>query len=487
MREKQLLVAEVGHQSSDFGVYSMLLCNGFLRRCDRMDPLPARLPDNRLGPGRIHRLFLKNQEISILPIAIAVLASILNLFLLGFLIAWAAPIADDYCRGVVGWQNALSFANQQYMVWTGRWTSVAIESFLFSAFNLYRSVPIILASLIALQFLSVSYLLRRTLGFSSARSVFWSVLLMGTWLSLSPGIGEVALWATGAIEYQLSLTLALFALALVSQSRWIPSIPFMIVAATMHELIALILTGICVSMLWMRRRDSKSVRPLILLTLLAASLTAFVVLAPGNFRRAIYEHDALNRSAVLSNLFYLVSGVARWTTARTTLGILLFLAGIPAKTYRAKPLLLDLIGWPCVLTALIIVAALIPYGGIPGRVWNLLCFVYLLFLFYAVVWLTPHLEIGRSARVIGLLLFSMGALVSRNFQEMAVSAIHAPAWNQALATRTKTHHFDRILWPRSYFKEDVTSDPDYWINSCVAQYLQISSVSCPTCDPPGNH
>jgi hypothetical protein len=441
-----------------------------------------------LVPNRINRLFLNSQEIPILPLALAVLASILSLFLLGFLIAWASPIADDYCRGAIGWQNALSFANQQYMLWTGRWTSMAIESFLFSAFNLYRSVPLILASLFALQFLAVTYLLRRTLGFSPARSVFWSVLLMGTWLSLSPGIGEVALWATGAIEYQLSFTLALFALALILQSRWIATIPFMIVAATMHELVGLILTGTCISMLWMRRRDSKSLRALTLLTLLAASLTAFVVLAPGNFRRAsaIHEHNAPNLSAILSNLFYLVSGVANWTTARTTVGILLFLAGTPEKTDRAKPQLLDLIGWPCVLTGLIMFAALIPYGGIPGRVWNLLCLVYLLFLFYAVVWLTPRLEIGSSARVIGLLLFSVGALVSRNFREMAVSAIHAPAWNQALAARTKTHRFEHIPWPHSYFQEDVTSDSNHWINGCVANYLGIESVSCPSCDLPSS-
>ncbi len=57
-------------------------------------------------------------------------------------------------------RNALSYANGQYMWWTGRWTSMAIESFFFPAFPLHRSVPLILLSLLLLRLLSLTYLLR---------------------------------------------------------------------------------------------------------------------------------------------------------------------------------------------------------------------------------------------------------------------------------------------------------------------------------------
>jgi hypothetical protein len=69
-----------------------------------------------------------------------------------------------------------------------------------------------------------------------------------------------------------------------------------------------------------------------------ASLTALVILAPGNSQRASHEHSiAHNRSPILTNLFSLVSGVATWTTAPTTVGILHFLTGMRERNDRAKP------------------------------------------------------------------------------------------------------------------------------------------------------
>jgi hypothetical protein len=67
---------------------------------------------------------------------------------------------------------------------------------------------------------------------------------------------------------------------------------------------------------------------------------------------------------------------------------------------------------------------------------------------------------------------------------MAISAIQASAWKQALTARMKTHRFDRIHWPPSYFPVAVTSDASYWTKGCVARYQGLASVSCSTCDPP---
>jgi hypothetical protein len=146
---------------------------------------------------------------------------------------------------------------------------------------------------------------------------------------------------------------------------------------------------------------------------------------------------------------------------------------------------MDLIGWPCVVTGLALVIAITVtfYGG-PTRILDLLCFVYLLFLVYAAAWSASYIEVGRHARIIGLLLFSLGAVTSRDVKDMAISAIQAPAWKQALTDRRRTHHFDRISWPRSYFWTDVTSDDNAFENRRVARYLGMASLSCPTCEPP---
>ena len=454
-----------------------------------MDPKPASLEDTAAAGRRwrspfVRQLTLKGHEIPALPLALALLTCIFILFITGFLIAYGAPIADDYSRGVVGWQNAISYADSGYMHWTGRWASQVIESGLFSAFDLYRSVPLILAFFFALRFLALMCLFRQTLRCSLSGAAFWSMLFVITWLSITPGINESTLWATGAVEYELSLSLALFARAMIARSRWVAAAPLLAVAVTMHELIALVLTGACFSMLWMRRQEPRKVRPLVVLTIATAILTVLVILAPGNFERALYNNPPPPHklSAVSVSLYTLASSALTWTTSPATVGLLLFVCGTRKKNNREK--LLDLIGWPCVVIGLALAIAItFAFYGEPQRIRDLLCFVYLLFLVYAAAWSASYIEVGRHVRIIGLLLFSLGAATSRNVKDMAISAIQAPVWRQALMDRRRTHHFDRISWPRSYYWNDVTSDENDLENKRVAKYLGIASVSCSTCEP----
>jgi hypothetical protein len=72
----------------------------------------------------------------------------------------------------------------------------------FSVFDLYRSVPFILATLLVLRFLALMFSFRRTLRLSLANSALWSLLMIATWVSVMLGIGETLLWAAGAIEYE---------------------------------------------------------------------------------------------------------------------------------------------------------------------------------------------------------------------------------------------------------------------------------------------
>lgn len=415
---------------------------------------------------------------------VVVLACLFNLSLLVYLMMYGAPLADDFCRSLIGWQKALAFANHQYMHWTGRWTSMALEALLFSAFNLYRSVPCILLALFALRYFAVANLLRVTLKVKTIHSFALATLLLSTSIALSPGIAEGELWATGAIEYQLPVTLGLIALALMCESRWIVALPFLAASVTMNEFAALAVTGACANLLWLQWRSKKPVRSLLLVTLFVACLACVTLLAPGSRGRAHSdEYKTENTAYVRTNTVALASAVARWTTASETVGLLLFFAGRRRTTSWSEPKGQYLWGWCCVLGSLLALAAVVPYSEIPGRVWDLLAFLYLLLLVYFVIWMAQYLDFGRTTRAAGLLILFLGLLTSPTFSDMVHSVRHAPAWRNALEERAKTHRFEKVDWPRAYSHSDITADPSDWVNKCFARYLHVESISCPTCTP----
>jgi Family of unknown function (DUF6056) len=435
-------------------------------------------------PPVVSRFLLSGEEFPTFVALIAVLSCCVLLAVLGILIAFSVPVADDFCRGTVGWHNAISFANGQYMGWTGRWTSMVIESSLFSAFDLYRSVPFILATLLVLRFLALMFLFRQTLRLSLAHSALWSLFLIATWVSVMLGIGETLLWAAGAIEYELPLTLAILVLAFLLRSKWIAAIPCIVIACTMQELIAVSIFGICVSMVWMHRRNGKIMRPLAFLTLIALASTAFVVLAPGNSVRAGSVPHYGATLAIPISAFRFVIWTLRWAVNPATLGLLLFVSGERKTTDVFRRL--DLIGWPLIVVGLAVtLIVLSPTSGTSFRVTNLLCFAFLLLLVYIFAGLSVDPKYRRGIQIAGLLLFSFGILTSKNIEDLSSSATKARAYRQAWIERARTHTFERIIAPPSYFDADATPDSSDWYDKCIARYFGMSSVSCPTCKPVG--
>lgn len=433
-------------------------------------------------PPAVSRFLLRGEELPKLAVLIAVLSCCVLLAVLGILIAFAVPLADDFCRGSIGWQNAISLANQMYMDWTGRWTSMVIESSLFSLFDLYRSVPFILSTLLVLRFLALMFLFHQTLRLSLANSALWSLLMIATWVSVMLGIGTTLLWAAGAIEYELPLTLTILALAFLLRSRWIAAIPCIVIACTMHELIGVSIVGICVSMLWMYRRDGKVLRPLAFLTLVALASAAFVMFAPGNAARAASVQHSSATLAIPIIAFRFLIWTLRWAVNPATLGLVLFVCSQRKTTNAFR--LFDLIGWPLIVVGLAFtLIVLSPVSGTPFRVTNLLCFALLLLLVYSSAGLSVDPKYRRGLQIAGLLLLSVGVCTSKNIEDLSSSATKARAYRQAWTERARTHTFEPITAPPSYFDADATPDSSNWYNKCIARYFGISSVSCPTCKP----
>ena len=435
-------------------------------------------------PPVVSRFLLSGEEFPRLAVLIAVLSCCVLLAVLGILIAFAVPVADDFCRGSVGWHNAISFANDRYMDWTGRWTSMVIESSLFSVFDLYHSVPFILATLLVLRFLALMFLFRQTLRFSLAHSALWSLLMIATWVSVMLGIGETLLWAAGAIEYELPLTLAILVLAFMLRSKWIAAIPCIVIACTMQELIGVSIVGICVSMLWMYRRNGKILRPIAFLTLIALASTALELFAPGNSARAASVTHSSATLAIPISAFRFLIWTLRWAINPATLGLLLFVSGRRKTTDAFRRF--DLIGWPLIVVGLaFMLIVLSPISGTSFRVTNLLCFAFLLMLVYISAGLSVDPKYRRGIQIAGLLLLSAGIFTSKNIEDLSSSATKARTYRQAWIERARTHTFERIITPPSYFDADATPDSSSWYNKCIARYFGMSSVSCPTCKPDG--
>jgi len=65
---------------------------------------------------------------------------------------------------------------------------------------------------------------------------------------------------------------------------------------------------------------------------------------------------------------------------------------------------------------------------------------------------------------------------------MSDLAKRAPVWHAAqLRLLHTTENIASVppfpQTPKSFFEEPITSNPDYWINRCVAHYLHIESIA----------
>ena len=59
-------------------------------------------------PPLVSRFLPSGEEFPKLAVVIAVFSCCVLLGVLGILIAFAVPVVDDFCRGSIGWHNAIS-------------------------------------------------------------------------------------------------------------------------------------------------------------------------------------------------------------------------------------------------------------------------------------------------------------------------------------------------------------------------------------------
>jgi hypothetical protein len=136
----------------------------------------------------------------------------------GSVFFYAYPTGDDLCRaGTVSRLGILSSIAAEYQHWSGRWLGNGLEYVIFALPNFPQYYGLILALILAVYGVALVMLVGSLCGDVSGRAGRWIAplgLLALYWVGL-PSIKDTVYWMTGAVEYQLSVAMALFVMALL--------------------------------------------------------------------------------------------------------------------------------------------------------------------------------------------------------------------------------------------------------------------------------
>jgi hypothetical protein len=435
----------------------------------------------------------------------------------------ALPRADDFCRAAAApfpakktTAGVVDYGKWSYYNWSGRWAGIGFETSLLSSTPQPKSYPWLLLLLIAAQVFLLYMAIKQFLSDSRSALCLTALLASVYWANLA-SIQQGVFWITGGIENQLSVTLALFLLALLLSPRasqtarsklWktiVGSLLCLILPA-FHELLGgilvLILSAITMAMILSKTPNSR-----MWVTVWAAAVIGFLIvfLAPGNaIRLSTFPNRAKYTTTFKLSLetvrFYLLPwclDFKLWLIA-----VLLWLDPRTASLRRQLPGMgsLHSVGsFCCIWLSLVmtgIIAAIWSIGEpIPARTMNLIYGVFFAgWIVMAFLLTRPILSssIRRTCRPalrsITLILLS-ALIVSSNNTVLALTDIvhgRARSWNvqmnrrfeflKSAARGSDLKVETPSVYPLSYSWDDITEDPSYWSNQCVSQYFGAASV-----------
>lgn len=437
--------------------------------------------------------------------------------------AFAQPLADDFCTAANPLELS-AYLRHMYLHWSGRWASLAIEKVVLSHLDPTRVYPFLLSALAVCLFGSL-YLFVRSffrdhlpprLAFTLSGSLF--VL----YWSLHPSPGQTFYWFTGAVEYQLALTLSLVLLALLisapsdGNSRW-PRFLNLAGAATlgflipgMHELFGLMLCVLLLAGAVMIRRLGLGDKKLwALAAACAAAGFLFVIATPGySIRRAGYFPDSYNVPLTLwLSSWQAVKAGTEWVCdAKLLAATVLFVLHPSIRALQPDWISqapgvwkrLTLGGWGTLLAIGFGAPTLVTGQEMPSRVLSGIYLVFLLGWFIVIFVFTRRAEIASAVpsppRPIlswTLLLFALCISTTGNTRTAIYDLVHrAVPWHSALEQR-----YDSIrvaaaqgpsevvvpqapVRPTTFFQgpADITSQASDWKNLCQADFFGVSSL-----------
>jgi hypothetical protein len=433
---------------------------------------------------------------------------------------------DDFCRASAAPLTAfpskanvgiVDYGRWSYFNWSGRWASIALETFLLSSTPQPKFYPWLLLSVIAAECFLVYVAIKQY--FPDARSSWYVATLLALiyWANL-PGPKGGMFWIAGNVENQLGVPLALLIFALMQSPKATGTVSpkfWRTVAASLlaliipgfHELLgALVVIIVSGTTILLFARKSRS-RWLWLAVCFAAAIGFLIVfLAPGNAIRATTYPDRGNHRLALklsleTAYFYLLPWCLDFK--HWLLAAILWLDPRFAFPRRQVPGLSSLRSagsFCCVwLSSLLIaiVGAIWKTGApLPPRTMNLVYGVFLAgWVVMSLLLKRPilHLSIHRTQRfgLRSILLILLSALIASSSNTVLglSDLLHGRtrSWNAEMSRRfdllkSGNRYSDLQLsplpvHPYSYIPwEEVTADPTYWSNQCISQYFGVKSV-----------
>lgn len=442
------------------------------------------------------RLLLLSRFFLFLAIGLAA-ASFLGLF------PYTSPIADDFCRG---WandnRNIFNDVVKQYRTLNPRWLTVFIHYIILPRINFTWMYGLVLAFLLLAQIYVVRIFIRTVLGASNRLS--WALAVSGyiVWITSGPSVSQNLYWLTGGIEYQVPFIamLLLFSLLCRDQTSRLISV-FSVVLSffipALNELAGATLICIFITLCGVLSLERVGNRRLWLACLIAALISCSIVVAsPGNkVRKAddfpngwqvagipaamnstLYSRIDWGLNPILVSataLFILLPSIKRlrppWTLIRPR-----YLIAAPLLIFSAQFLVAFVLVW-------------LHTGIPPARVetWNHLIWSILWFL-TVFAWTRNGTETQPNNPILQILfgfMLGISILFAQNTRDAVKDLLkRAPAWHRAQLRRLHTNENVSLVpalpeSPRSFFDADITSDPKYWRNRCMARYLRIESIA----------
>ncbi|GAB4575792.1 MAG: hypothetical protein Kow0077_29050 [Anaerolineae bacterium] len=418
-------------------------------------------------------------------------------------------MADDYCRianarqvGVVG--NIM----HAYRTFFGAYTTMAIIS--IAGLIGLAIEPVILITTLVIWWLLLFDLMRRLVQWRNLPNPGWlgaiaASLLAVAVLSGAPNIYQSLYWPISRSHYFISLVLMTLEAWLLVRAhhhgRINPALLALIAGlaillggfAISYSLVSAALWGMALLLLWHQRPLNRYLAAAFTGALIG--LAAFV-LAPGNAVRQSYfpAPDLLfTLQGTLGSLGW--PGImSAWQSPFATLAIVVlpFMAGRyldhgtlshPLRTILLIPVLVIGLVGICFAPAFYAMSK-----PLPGRIWILPQTITLTGLMgwtYAAGIITRKGRLRAMPRWMraGIWLLIMAVAVSATQDALTVNrelARYAAAWDERDRILRAVEHPDAPVtvpvFEHVFGLEGITPDPDFWVNTCVANYYGLSQV-----------
>jgi hypothetical protein len=441
------------------------------------------------------------------------------------LFVFAQPLADDFCTAA-NRLDVSDYVRYMYFQWSGRWASLAIEKVVLSNLDPTRVYPFLLSALALCHFASLYLFVR---GFFRDHLPPRLILaLTGAFFvlywSLHPALGQAYYWFTGAVEYQLALSLSLTLLALLmhvpgeGNSRPLQFLRAVLRAAGaaalgffvpgMHELFGLML---CVLLgagaVMSRRLGYRNSKLWALAAAAAAAGFLFVLATPGyTIRREGFFPDSYNVPLTLwlTGWQAVKAGTSWVCDAKLLAATAVFVMHPAIRALRPEWLSrapevwkrLTLGGWAVLLAIGFGAPAFVTGQEMPRRVLGGIYLVFLLGWFLVVfVFTRPGVSepvppsAPRPILSWTLLFFALCVVTTGNTRTAIHDLVHwAVPWRRAIEQR-----YDSIRAaagtgaqevvvpaapprPATFFQgpADITPDAADWKNQCQADFFGVS-------------